>query len=90
MAIGETLRVGGLTQTAAGMPTGALADEILMPGEGRVRALFSVGGNPVISWPDQLKTLRALRSLDLFVQVDPWMSASACVADYVIAPTHVL
>ena len=85
-AIGETLRVGGLTQTVAGMPTGALADEILMPGEGRVRALFCVGGNPVISWPDQLKTLRALESLDLFVQFDPWMSASACVADYVIAP----
>jgi anaerobic selenocysteine-containing dehydrogenase len=85
-AIGETLRVGGLTQTVAGMPTGALADEILMPGDGQVRALFSVGGNPVVSWPDQLKTLRALRSLDLFVQFDPWMSASALVADYVIAP----
>jgi anaerobic selenocysteine-containing dehydrogenase len=85
-AVGETLRVGGLTQTVAGMPTGALADEILLPGEGQVRALFSVGGNPVISWPDQQKTLRALQSLDLFVQFDPWMSASARAADYVIAP----
>jgi len=85
--LGEHMRVGGLSQTAAGMPTGALPDEIHTPGEGRVRALFSVGGNPVIAWPDQLRTLRALESLDLFVQFDPWMSASARVADYVIAPT---
>ncbi|TAK70645.1 MAG: molybdopterin dinucleotide-binding protein [Actinomycetota bacterium] len=85
--IGETMRAGGLTQTVAGMPTGALADEMLYDGPGGVRALLSVGGNPVIAWPDQLKALAALRSLDLFVQFDPWLSASARAADYVIAPT---
>ncbi|MBT8078444.1 MAG: molybdopterin-dependent oxidoreductase, partial [Gammaproteobacteria bacterium] len=34
---GESLRVRGLTNTAAGMPTAALADEILTPGDGQVR-----------------------------------------------------
>ena len=85
--LGEVLRVKGLTQTTAGLPTGALADEILLEGDGRIRALFSVGGNPVIAWPDQLRTVEALRSLDLLVQVDPWMSATAREAHYVIAPT---
>jgi anaerobic selenocysteine-containing dehydrogenase len=85
--LGEPLRVRGLTPTTAGMPTGALADEILLPGEGQVRGLFSVGGNPMTAWPDQLRTIEALRSLDLLVQVDPWMSATARLAHYVIAPT---
>jgi len=52
---GEALRVRGLTDTAAGLPTAALADEILTPGEGQVRALFVIGGNPLLSWPNQEK-----------------------------------
>jgi anaerobic selenocysteine-containing dehydrogenase len=32
------------------MPTAALADEILTPGDGQVRALIVVGGNPVLAW----------------------------------------
>jgi anaerobic selenocysteine-containing dehydrogenase len=82
---GEKLRVHGLTNTASGMPTGVLADEILLEGEGQVRALISVGGNPVSAWPDQLKAIRAMKSLDLLVQIDPWMSSSARLAHYVIA-----
>ena len=84
---GEPMRVRGLANTPAGMPTAALADEMLLPGAGQVRALISVGGNPAASFPDQLKTIEALRSLELLVQVDPWMSATAQLADYVIAPT---
>lgn len=85
--LGEPLRVRGLTQTTAGMPTAALPEEILLEGEGQVRALFSVGGNPVVSWPDQLRAVEALRSLELFVQFDPWMSPSARLADFVIPTT---
>jgi anaerobic selenocysteine-containing dehydrogenase len=68
------------------MPTGALADEILVEGEDRVRALLSCGGNPATAWPDQLKALDALSRLELLVQFDPWMSATARLAHYVIAP----
>src|SRR5262249_23105859 len=56
---GEHLRVRGLRNTAAGMPTAALADEILLPGEGQVRALISDAGNPVAAYPDQIKTVEA-------------------------------
>ncbi len=83
---GEPIRVRGLTNTAAGMPTAALADEILLPGEGQVRALFSVGGNPMAAWPDQDKTLAAMDALELNVTLDIKMSATAKLADYVIAP----
>jgi anaerobic selenocysteine-containing dehydrogenase len=84
---GERLRVGGLTNTAAGLPTGVLPDEILLEGEGQVRALISCGGNPVAAWPDQNKTVAALKDLDLLVHFDPWMSGTARLADFIIAPT---
>lgn len=84
---GEKLRVRGLTNTAAGLPTAALADEILMPGDGQVKALFNLGGNPMMAWPDQLKTKAALEQLELLVSLDPRMSATGLLSDYVIAPT---
>ena len=55
------------------MPTSQLADEILVEGEGQVRALFVIAGNPILAWPDQEKTLKAMKSLDLLVCIDPYM-----------------
>ncbi|WP_236791801.1 molybdopterin-dependent oxidoreductase [Amycolatopsis sp. GM8] len=81
----EKLRVRGLTASRAGMPTSALADEILTPGAGQVRAMISTGANPAKCIPDQLKVVDALRSLELLVQVDVQMSPTARLADYVIA-----
>ena len=83
-------RFRGLGQLGLEMPCNVLADEILTPGEGQVRALISVGGNPEVGFPNQLKMRRALDALDLFVQVDPWMSASAKRADVVLAPKQCL
>ena len=83
---GERLRVRGLTDTAAGLPTAALADEILTPGDGQVRALIVLGGNPVVAWPDQLRTIEALEQLDLLVCVDPLMTATGRMAHWVIPP----
>ncbi len=83
---GERLRVRGLTDAVCGMPTAALADEILLEGDGQVKALICVGGNPMAAWPDQRKTLRALESLDLLVTLDTEMSLTSRLADYVIAP----
>ena len=72
------------------MPTNLLADEILLPGEGQVRALLVIGGNPLMAWPDQQKTLRALRNLDLLVCVDPYVAATAGLAHYIMAPKMTL
>lgn len=83
---GESIRVRNLTNTVAGLPTAALADEILLPGEGQVKALFSLGANPMAAWPDQDKTLAAMNALELNVTLDIKMSATAEFADYVIAP----
>jgi anaerobic selenocysteine-containing dehydrogenase len=68
------------------MMTGVLADEILTPGDGQVRALIVHGGNPASSVPDQRKIVRALRSLDLLVCIEPTMSITAELADYILPP----
>lgn len=88
--LGAAMRVRGLRQSVAGMPTAALAEEMLTPGEGQVRALIVTGGNPLLAWPDQHRTRAALEQLDLLVCIDPTLSATARLADYVFAPTLAL
>ncbi|MCH2173417.1 molybdopterin-dependent oxidoreductase [Myxococcota bacterium] len=83
---GESLRSRELGNSAAGLPTGALSDEILYTGEERIRVLICIGSNPVAAWPDQLKTIRAMEKLELLVTLDMKMSATSKFADYVIAP----
>ena len=83
---GTKLRVRGFTLAACGLPTSALADEILLEGDGQIRALICIGSNPVAAWPDQLKTIDAMRALDLLVTLDPKMSATSKLAHYVVAP----
>ena len=84
--VGEKMRVRGLTASIAGIPVSALADEMLTPGEGQIRALIVAGANPVLAWPDQEKTMEAFDKLDLLVCIDPVMTATAELADYVLAP----
>ncbi|MBT4518969.1 MAG: molybdopterin-dependent oxidoreductase [Halieaceae bacterium] len=83
---GEKLRVRDFTGAACGLPTSALADEILQEGDGQIRALICLGSNPIAAWPDQLKTIEAMKKLDLLVCLDIKMAATAKLADYVIAP----
>ncbi len=79
-------RFRGLSQLGDEMPCNIMADEILTPGEGQIRALFVNGGNPVVAFPNQEKIARAMDELDLLVAIDPWMSATAKRADYILGP----
>lgn len=87
---GESSRIRGLRRTSLGMPTAVAAEEILLDGEGQVRALFVIGGNPVASWPDQMRTVEAMRRLDLLVCVELFETATTAFAHYVFAGKHSL
>ena len=63
-----------------------LAEEILTPGQGQIRALIVNGGDPATSLPGRAQTLEALRSLDLLVTIDPWLGPTAQMADFVLPP----
>lgn len=70
------------------MPTNTLAEEILTPGKGQIKALIVNGGNPALVFSGTETTLKALDELELLVVNDLFLSATAKHADYVIAVKH--
>lgn len=82
----DKMRVRNLSKTASGMPTAALADEILLDGEGQVKVLICMAGNPMMAWPDQQKTYAAMQKLELLICLDYHMTATAELSHYVIPP----
>ena len=84
---GAKARVKGLHSLFGEMPTATLCDEILTAGDGQIKVLINAGGNPALAFPDQLKTVAALKSLPLLVSIDPHMGPTSQLSDYVIAPT---
>lgn len=77
-------RIGGFSRFLGEFPTATLADEILTPGPGQVRALVVVGGNPVLSFPNSGKVAEALSRLDLLVCVDLYVNQTGSFAHYVL------
>lgn len=83
---GPRSRVGDFGLIGGEMVTGKLAEDILAPGPGAIRALFNHGGNPAVAVPDQRKMVEALRTLDLLVSIEPVMSATAQLSHYILPP----
>jgi anaerobic selenocysteine-containing dehydrogenase len=79
-------RIRGIGQLGGERLTGTLAEEILTPGGGRVRALLVNGGNPAASVPDQRRMVEALRDLELLVAIEPYMTVTAALAHYILPP----
>jgi anaerobic selenocysteine-containing dehydrogenase len=79
-------RVRGLPEVKGELPVATLADEIETPGDGQVRALVTVAGNPVLSTPDGARLSRALESLDFMVSVDLYINETTRHADVVLPP----
>src|SRR6185437_8645184 len=84
---GPKLRSAELGRINGEFPSSRLAHEILHPGEDRIRALLCVGGNPATALAGGSHVAKALRSLELLVVLDPRLSETARMADYVIPTT---
>lgn len=65
-------------------PPNILPDEILQPGDDRIRAVFVDSANPVVSYPDTAAYERAFAQLELLVVVDVAMTETARLAHYVL------
>ncbi|MEU4820564.1 molybdopterin oxidoreductase family protein [Actinomadura sp. NPDC023710] len=79
-------RVRGLPEVNGEMPVATLADEIETPGEGRIRALITIGGNPALSAPNAARLDRALAGLEFMVSVDPYLNETTRHAHVVLPP----
>ncbi len=72
------------------IPTGILADEILTPGSGQVRALLVMAGNPVLSCAGSQRMEEAFDSLELLVSIDLYRNETGNQADYILPGLHFL
>jgi anaerobic selenocysteine-containing dehydrogenase len=77
-------RVRGLREVYGELPAAALAEEIDTPGDGRIRALVTVAGNPVLSTPNAGRLRRALGELDFMVSVDIYLNETTRHANVVL------
>lgn len=83
-------RVRDIPEFAAEFPSITLADEILTPGEGQLRAMILYAGNPVLTVPDGRRMDTALDDLEFCVAVDFYVNESTRHADVILPPTAVL
>lgn len=67
-------------------PVATLAEEILAPGKGQIRALITHAGNPVLSTPNGRQLERALPTLDFMVSIDIYLNETTRHADIILPP----
>lgn len=79
-------RISGRPEIGGELPLVAMYEEILTPGEGQLRGLIAIAGNPVLSMADGTRTEEALQSLEFMVSVDPYLNETTRFADYILPP----
>ncbi|WP_040802373.1 molybdopterin-dependent oxidoreductase [Nocardia concava] len=82
-------RVRGLPEAMGELPVATLADEILTPGEGQIRAMVTVAGNPVLSAPSGARLDAAFAGLEFMVSVDRYLNETTRHADVILPPPRI-
>ncbi|HEY5171418.1 MAG TPA: molybdopterin-dependent oxidoreductase, partial [Acidimicrobiia bacterium] len=82
----RTSRVRGLPEYFGELPVVCLAEEIETPGEGQVRALVTIAGNPAVSAPNSDRIGRALATLDFMVSLDIYVNETTRHANVILPP----
>jgi len=79
-------RVSGHPEALSEFPAAALAEEIDTAGEGQIKAMITIAGNPVLSAPDGDRLDRALDSVDFMLSIDPYLNETTRHADVILPP----
>ena len=77
-------RAKGLPELSGVLPTAAIADEILTPGEGQIRAFITMAGNPVLSHPNGGRLEEAFSDLDFMLSMDIYLNETTRHADVIL------
>lgn len=77
-------RVHDLPIFAGEYPVVTMADEMLIEGDGQIKALLCLAGNPVLSVPNGKKLERALEGLDFMVSIDLYLNETSRHADIIL------
>ena len=79
-------RVSGLPEFNGEYPAVTLAEEIDTPGNGQIKGLITLAGNPVLSVPNGRRLDAALQELDLMVSIDLYRNETTRHAHYILPP----
>ncbi|MDT5005554.1 MAG: hypothetical protein QOJ24_2730 [Mycobacterium sp.] len=79
-------RVSGYPEALSEMPAAALAEEIDTPGEGQIKAMITIAGNPVLSAPDGDRLDKALDGVGFMLSIDPYLNETTRHADVLLPP----
>ena len=79
-------RTRGTPEFMGELPAATLAEEIETPGDGQVRALVTLAGNPVLSSPAGHRLSEALRQLDFMVSIDFYLNETTRHAHVILPP----
>ncbi len=74
----------GRFKVAGYYPSGIISTEMLSKKENRIRAMFCCASNPVRSYPDSNAVEAGIRNLELSVCLDPVMTDTGRMCDYVL------
>ncbi len=77
-------RVRQLPEVLGELPAACLAEEIETPGDGQIRALVTIAGNPVLSTPNGARLDRALAGLEFMVSLDIYLNETTRHADVIL------
>jgi anaerobic selenocysteine-containing dehydrogenase len=77
-------RVRGSGEVFGELPAACLAEEIETPGDGQLRALLTVAGNPAVSTPNSERLAAALERLDFMVSIDIYVNETTRHADVIL------
>ncbi|MFO0881017.1 MAG: molybdopterin oxidoreductase family protein [Gemmataceae bacterium] len=80
-------RVRHLPEFYGELPAATMAEEMLTPGEGQIRAMLTVAGNPVLSSPNGKQLERALAGLDFMAAIDIYVNETTRHANIILPPT---
>lgn len=83
-------RVRGLPEHGGELPAVTLAEEILTEGEGQIRGLVTIAGNPLRSSAGSDRLAQAFESLDFQMAIDFYINETTCHADLILPPTSTL
>ena len=79
-------RVRGLPEVFGELPAVCMAEEIETPGEGQVRAMITLAGNPALSTPNSQRLQRSLGTLEFMVSVDIYLNETTRYANVILPP----
>ena len=77
-------RVRGLPEALGELPAAVLAEEIDTPGDGQLRAMVTIAGNPVVSTPNAARLDAGLAELEFMVSVDIYVNETTRHADVIL------